>query len=56
LDQINGLGLKNYFGYLQKKTPITRELLEQKLGSAEKLLELSVLWGTRMEQEFHVRS
>lgn len=55
IEQINALALKNYFAYLQVKSPITKQLLEQKLGSAERLLQLSVLWGTKLEHDVHAR-
>lgn len=53
IEQINGLALKNYFTYLQVKSPITKNMLEQKLGSPEKLLQLSVLWGTNLQDKAH---
>lgn len=55
IEEINALALKNYFAYLQKKSPLTTELLEQKFNWPERLLQLSVLWGTKLEQETRAR-
>lgn len=55
IEDLNGLALKNYFAYLKKNSLLTRGVLLQKLGSQEKLLELSILWEKVLKKQFHAR-
>lgn len=56
LENINSLAMKNYLTYLKSKELLNKSVLEQKLGSPERLLELSVIWGTKMEKDEHIRN
>lgn len=56
LENINSLAMKNYLIHLKSKELLNKSVLEQKLGSPERLLELSVIWGTKMEKDEHIRN
>lgn len=55
MEEINGLAMKNYLIHLKSKGLLNKLVLEQRCWWASRLLELSVLWGAKMERSEHVR-
>ena len=56
MEEINGLAMKNYLIYLKSKGLLNRSVLETKCGWPNRLLGLSILWGTKMENDEHLRN
>ncbi|EKD44667.1 MAG: hypothetical protein ACD_71C00053G0002 [uncultured bacterium (gcode 4)] len=55
MEEINGLAMKNYLIHLKSKGLLNKTVLEQRCWWAKRLLELSVLWGAKMERSEHIR-